>query len=97
MWRRVGLARADVSEERVSSVFGVDKSASRLNHDPKNTNYIRTAKENGLRGKLMRRKRLHGFFYPEDGGDMFLRNVLLSLYVSAMPGHLQVQKYAVPR
>jgi hypothetical protein len=28
MWRRVGLVGTDVSEERVASIFGVEKSAS---------------------------------------------------------------------
>jgi hypothetical protein len=28
MWRRVGLVRTDVSEERVASIFNVEKFAS---------------------------------------------------------------------
>jgi hypothetical protein len=55
MWRYVGLVLTDVSEERISSIFRVEKS-------------VQTS-------ATYRRLFAHGFFYPEDGGDTFLRNV----------------------
>jgi hypothetical protein len=67
MWRCVDLVWTNVSEERITSIFRVEKSASeepawaggwRLNHQSKTRWFLAC-----------------GFFYPEDGGDTFLRNV----------------------
>jgi hypothetical protein len=55
MLRRIDLVWTDVSEERIGSIFRVEKSASAVTCS---------------RWFLAR-----GFFYPEDGGDTFFRNV----------------------
>jgi hypothetical protein len=60
MWRRVDLVWTDVSEERIASIFSVDKSAS---EEP-------TSAATCSRWFLALE-----FFYPENGGDTFLRNV----------------------
>jgi hypothetical protein len=54
MWRCVDIASTDVSEERIASIFRVEKSASgepvraggcRLSHQSETTSYIRTGRE----------------------------------------------------
>jgi hypothetical protein len=54
MWRRTDLVWTDVSDERIASIFGVEKSASeeptwagdcRLSHQSKTPSYIRTGRE----------------------------------------------------
>jgi hypothetical protein len=60
MWRRVALVRTDVSEEHVSSIFRVEKIHEQRNSCSQTANTFPRAKN---------------FFYPEDGGDTFLRNV----------------------
>jgi hypothetical protein len=61
MWRRVYLVWTDISEELITSIFRVDKSAS---EEPA------WAAATCSQWFLAR-----GFFYPENGADMFLRNV----------------------
>jgi hypothetical protein len=74
MWRCVDLVWTDVSEERIASIFRVEKSAS---DEP--------AWAGGCR--LQPRWLLaSGFFYPEDGGDTFLRNVdSHKIYTAPLP------------
>jgi hypothetical protein len=65
MWRRVDLVWTDASEERIASIFRVEKSASEKPAwagGQQLTTYTRWF--------LARR-----FFYPEDWGDRFLWNV----------------------
>jgi hypothetical protein len=68
MWRRVDLVLTDVSEERITSISRIEKSAS---EEP--------AWEGGCRQQdattCSRWFFIRAFFYPENGGDMFLRNV----------------------
>jgi hypothetical protein len=54
MWLYVNLALTDVLEERIASIFKVEKSASeepasaggcRLTHQSETTSYIRTGRE----------------------------------------------------
>jgi hypothetical protein len=54
MWRCIDLASTDVSEESISSIFRVEKSASgepawaggyKLSHQSETTSYIRTGRE----------------------------------------------------
>jgi hypothetical protein len=54
VWRCVDLALTDVSEERIASIFRIEKSASgepasaggcRLNHQSETTSYIRTGRD----------------------------------------------------
>jgi hypothetical protein len=59
MWRRVGLVETDVSKERVASIFRAEE--------------ITQAKKNLINRLTYPRSRY--FFYPEDGGSTFLRNV----------------------
>jgi hypothetical protein len=61
MWRRVDLVWSDVSEERIASIFRVEKSASE--EPAADCSHLFT---------LVSRSRI---IYPEDGGDTFLRNV----------------------
>jgi hypothetical protein len=62
MWRRIDLVWTDVSEERIAyNIFRVEKSA---NEEP--AQFAATCS----RWFLVRE-----FSYPEDGGDIFLRNV----------------------
>jgi hypothetical protein len=61
MWRRVDLVWTDISEERIASIFRVEKSAS---------------EEPAWAACTWRRWLLvRGFLYPEDGSNTFLRNV----------------------
>jgi hypothetical protein len=60
MLRCVDLVWTDVSEECIASFFRVEKSAS---------------EEPGWTGECSLQPPANGFFYPEDGGDTFLRNV----------------------
>jgi hypothetical protein len=67
MWRRVLLVWTNVSEERIASIFRVDKSTSeepawarscRLSYQSKTTSYIRTGRgeESGPHGKSVVRR-----------------------------------------
>jgi hypothetical protein len=68
MWRRVNLVWSDVSEECIASIFRVEKFVS---EEP--------ACESGrilqFAATCSRWFLAYEFFYPEDGGDTFLRNV----------------------
>jgi hypothetical protein len=75
MWRRVVLVRTDVSEERIASIFRVEKS---LSEKPASASSCRLSLsrlsiESAATCSLWFLAR--GFFYLEDGGDTFLRNV----------------------
>jgi hypothetical protein len=66
MWRRVDLVWTDVSEERIASIFRVEKSVS---EEPE------WASGADRPATCSRWFFAREFFYSEDGGDMFLRNV----------------------
>jgi hypothetical protein len=77
MWRRVDLVWTDVSEEGIASIFRVEKSAieeaawasgCRLSHQC--FRLLVQSAATCSRWFLTR-----GFFYPEDEGDISLRNV----------------------
>jgi hypothetical protein len=73
MWRRVDLVWTDVSEERIASIFRVEKSAI---EEPAWASAATCS-----RWFLAR-----GFFYPEDGGDTFLWNIgLHKIYTAPHP------------
>jgi hypothetical protein len=60
MWRCVDLASTDVSEEDIASISRVEMSVT---------------EEPASAAPSSRWFTALGFFYPEDGGDTFLRNV----------------------
>jgi hypothetical protein len=60
MWRRVVLARTDVSKECVASIFRVERIRA------EGTTLAVTSILNQIHPNLS---------HPEDGGDTFLRNV----------------------
>jgi hypothetical protein len=62
MWRRVDLVLTDVSEERIASIF-----TSYI------AGYFRLVTQSAATWPHWFFAR--EFFYPEDGGDTFLRNV----------------------
>jgi hypothetical protein len=64
MWRSVNLVRTDVSEERLISIFRVEKYASE-----------RSVRRNSVWEQTSNTFLARVFLYPEDGGDVFLRNV----------------------
>jgi hypothetical protein len=66
MWRRVGILLTDVSEERIAPIFRVEEIN---NDDPA------WAGSCSLELPVHAGSSLVNFFYPEDGGDTFLRNV----------------------
>jgi hypothetical protein len=68
MWRRVRLVKTDVSEERVASIFKVEEIYA--NEEKLQAVANREFVSNRLTFLLP----LVYFFYPEDGGDTFLRN-----------------------
>jgi hypothetical protein len=61
MWRRVDILLTDVSQECIASIFGVEKIHERWT--------------SSLQPPAHADSSLMDFFYPEDGGDTFLRNV----------------------
>jgi hypothetical protein len=65
MWRRVNLVWIDVSEERIASIFRVEKSTSEVPEWA--GGWAQSAATCSLWFLAC------GFFYPEDGGDSFLR------------------------
>jgi hypothetical protein len=68
MWGRVDFVWTDVSEERIASIFRVEKSVS---EEPA------WAGGGTLPTSATCSHWFHarGFYYPEDGDDTFLRNV----------------------
>jgi hypothetical protein len=69
MWRRVDLVWTDISEERSASILWVEKSVS---EEPA---WAHGYQIDILLATCSRWFLASGFFYPEDGGDTFLRNV----------------------
>jgi hypothetical protein len=61
MWRRMGLARSDFSEERVSTIFRVEKIYER-----KKALVVESV------SRLLMLSFAREFFYPEDRGNTFL-------------------------
>jgi hypothetical protein len=83
MWRRVDPVWTDVSEQRTFSIFKVEKPRAR------NQREVTADWAIFLRWFLPR-----GFFYPEDGGDTFLRNVgSHKIYTAPHPRRRHSSKY----
>jgi hypothetical protein len=65
MWRREGILLADVSEEPIASIFRVEADSF--------TRFRLSLKR--LKLSAHAGSSFVDCFYPEDGGDTFLRNV----------------------
>jgi hypothetical protein len=65
MWRRVDIVLTDVSEERIASIFMVEEKRRKI-CEQRTSVSTSSALPRGFSSS---------FFYPEDGGDTFLRNV----------------------
>jgi hypothetical protein len=75
MWRCVDYGLTAVSEERIASIFKVEKSSS---VEPASAGGCRLShqSETPTQSAVTCWRWFHGgvFFYPEDGGDTFIRN-----------------------
>jgi hypothetical protein len=70
MWHRVDVVLTDVSEEHIASIFWVEGKIRKSTSEER----VRTGASR-LLFSLSLRLRILFFFYSEDGGDTFLRNV----------------------
>jgi hypothetical protein len=77
MWCRVVLVWTDVSEHRITSIFRVEESASEEPERASSCSWF-----------LARR-----FFYPEDGGNTFLR--IVDSHKNYMAPHPRKRQFAV--
>jgi hypothetical protein len=88
MWRCVDPGLTDVSEEHITTIFRVEKLRVGNQHwqvaadwAPVGNNQLYKNREGGRVGHMWLGLSLQppgdarGFFFPEDGDDMFLQNV----------------------